>query len=62
MDNCGVDDYELSLLLEGLNRMKGFERLVYKNNVFLEDSLEAIKPILMHQSPRNLLQMRLINL
>ena len=42
MDNCGVDDGELSLLLDGLFKMHSFKRLIYKNNVFLEQSLQAI--------------------
>jgi len=42
LDNCGVDDHELALLLEGLLEMKNFEKLVYKNNVFSYESLQAI--------------------
>ena len=62
LDNCGVDDHELSLLLEGLTFMQGFKKFVYKNNVFLNESLDAIKPILVHRSPRDLQELRLVNL
>ena len=61
LDNCGVDDHELSLLLEGLTFMEGFKKFVYKNNVFLNESLEAIKPILQHRAPRDLQELRLVN-
>ena len=54
LDNCGVDDFELSLLLDGLNFMPDFKKFVYKNNVFLHNSLASIKPILEHRSPRDL--------
>jgi len=46
LDNCGVDDEELGLFLDGMTKMPDFRKFVYKNNVFLESSLEAIKPIL----------------
>lgn len=62
LDNCGVDDHELSLLLDGLLHMEGFQKFVYKNNVFLEESLEMLKPILKLKSPRDLQELRLVNL
>lgn len=33
-DNCGVDDTELAILLEGITALDGIESFVYKNNVF----------------------------
>ena len=62
LDNCGVDDFELSLLMPGLSRMKGFRRFVYKNNVFLDQSLLAIQPLLWRKQPNNLRELRLVNL
>jgi hypothetical protein len=61
LENCGIDDYELSLLLEGLLVMDNFETFVYKSNVFLDDGLRAIKPILIRSSPKNLQCLRLVN-
>ena len=62
LDNCGVDDYELSLLLKGLEQMPGFQKLVYKNNVFMDNSLSAIQPILLKRDPKHLVELRLANL
>lgn len=62
LENCGVDDHELALLLEGIFQMGGVQKLIYKNNVFLEESLEAIKPVLNKRSPHNLQELRLVNL
>ena len=62
LDNCGVDDHELSLLLEGLTEMAEFKKFVYKSNAFAEESLAAIMPVLDRRSPRDLQELRLVNL
>lgn len=41
--------------------MDGFEKLIYRNNVFLEKSLVAIKPILTRPGTSNLQELRLVN-
>ena len=46
LDNCGVDDGELASILVGLQSQKNFRVLYYKHNSFGEESLEALKPIL----------------
>jgi len=33
-DNCGIDDAELAILLEGLLALDGIDNFIYKNNVF----------------------------
>ena len=50
-DNCGIDDEELAILLEGLLALDGIEHFVYKNNVFLQEGFEAIKPLLLKPDP-----------
>ena len=60
-DNCGIDDDELALLLEGLIPMDCFKTFVYINNVFEYAAMEAIKPILLHKYPRELQELRLVN-
>ena len=60
-DNCGIDDDELALLLEGLIPMTCFKKFVYINNVFEYAAMEAIKPILLHKYPNELLELRLVN-
>ena len=54
LENCGVDDDELATLLVGLQKTREFKRFIYKNNVFQEESLLALKPILLKPSPHNL--------
>ena len=46
LNNCGVDDEELATMLEGLGKAKDFTKLYYKQNVFGEESLEALRPLL----------------
>ena len=46
LDNCGVDDHELSLLLKGLATTNLCKKFVYKKNEFHTESLQAIKPLL----------------
>lgn len=42
--------------------MPGFQKLVYKNNVFMDNSLSAIQPILLKRDPKHLVELRLANL
>lgn len=49
LDNCGIDDHELSLLLRGLAVTNQCRKFIYKNNQFLFQSLESIKPLLMFE-------------
>lgn len=53
-DNCGIDDEELAILLEGFMALPGIKSFTYKNNVFQHLGLEAIKPVLFRPDPRNL--------
>ena len=43
LDNCGIDDAELSLLLKGLMNMQHFRTFVYKNNSLMERGLDTLK-------------------
>ena len=54
LDNCGVDDDELSNLFIGFNSIDTFKKFYYKDNEFYAKSLNAIKPILVKTSPANL--------
>ena len=60
-DNCGIDDQELSLLLQGFTTMYRIVSFTYKNNVFLEQGLAAMKPVLLRADPINLQELRLAN-
>ncbi len=60
-DNCGIDDEELALLLGAFSQMKIFQNFIYKNNVFKEVSLEAMKELLQKRDPENLEELRLVN-
>lgn len=50
LDNCGIDDEEIGLMLDGLSVLNCFQTFVYKNNVFLDGGLEALKPLLIRPS------------
>ena len=39
LDNCGIDDHELSLMLRGLALSKECRKFIYKNNEFNFESL-----------------------
>lgn len=60
-DNCGIDDNELSILLEGCLEMQSLNHFVYKNNILMNQGLQALKPILLRPSPYNLKELRLVN-
>jgi len=60
-DNCGIDDEELAILLEGFMGLPGIKSFTYKNNVFQHLGLESIKPVLGRPDPRNLQELRLVN-
>ena len=47
LDNCGIDDEEFSLLIEGFCALQGLRLLFYKENVFGQASLDAIQPLLL---------------
>ena len=60
-DNCGIDDTELAILLDGFSICDDFSAFIYKNNVFKEQGLAALKPILIKPDPTQLLELRLVN-
>ena len=41
-DNCGIDDTEFAAILNGINKLKGFNKIVYRYNTFGKESLEVI--------------------
>lgn len=60
-ENCGIDDQEVEILLNGFGQLKNFEVFVYKQNVFMNLGLAAIKPLLVRPDPHNLLELKLVN-
>ena len=46
LDNCGVDDEEFSSLLKGFHALDDLKLLFYKENVFNELAVSAMKPLL----------------
>lgn len=61
LDNCGVDDGECAILLEGLVKLDCFHSFVYKNNVFADEALEALQPILLKPKGTNLRVIKFVN-
>jgi len=42
LSNCGIDDYEFSEILDGLNKLKDFKSIIYKQNAFHDLSMAKI--------------------
>ena len=38
-DNCGIDDGEFAQILKGLNNLKDFKKIIYRYNIFQNESL-----------------------
>jgi hypothetical protein len=60
-DNCGIDDQEFASILSGLAQLSDFKSIIYKRNVFDEDSLKAIVPLLHKRLPNHLEELRLVD-
>ena len=61
-DNCGIDDEEFAAILEGLNKLEDFKSITYKQNVFDQNSLDAIIPILQERKlPHHLEELQIID-
>lgn len=60
-ENCGLDDTELSILLEALSQLHDFKSIVYKQNVFGPQALEQIPKLLNRPIPFHLQELKLID-
>jgi len=60
-DNCGIDDGEMSNLLQAFSKLKDFKSIIYRFNDFNEDSLEFLKPMLVKNIPNHLQELRISN-
>ena len=60
-DNCGINDYEFSQILDGLSKLKDFKSIIYKLNTFGELSLAKLQPLLMKRLPNHLDEIRLVD-
>lgn len=61
LDNNGLADDLLALLLEGLVNQKHYKSLIIRNNTFGELSLAKLGPSLERRMPINVTELRLIN-
>lgn len=61
LENCGIDDNELARLFEGLSKQDNFRSFHYKQNQFLKNSLEALKPILAKSPPACLYELVMVS-
>ena len=59
LDNCGVDDQEFSAILGGIDTLKDFKKIIYRRNIFLQDSLEQMMKVLSHRIPNHLEELRI---
>ena len=60
-DNCGVDDEEFAAILWGLGQLNDFKSIIYKRNVFDQESLEAITPLMRKKLPNHLEELKIID-
>ena len=60
-DNCGIDDGEMSNLLQAFSKFKDFKSIIYRFNEFSECSMDGIRPILVKQFPNHLQELRISN-
>ena len=60
-DNCGIDDGEMSNLLQAFSKFKDFKSIIYRHNEFSDESMEGIRPILIKQFPNHLSELRISN-
>lgn len=60
-DNCGVDDEEFAAILKGCQKLKSFKKIVYRYNIFQQESMNALKPILTAKIPNHLEELRIEN-
>ena len=60
-DNCGIDDGEMSNLLQAFAKFKDFKSIIYRYNEFSDESMEGIRPILIKQFPNHLAELRISN-
>ena len=60
-DNCGIDDGEMSNLLQAFAKFKDFKSIIYRFNEFSDESMEGIRPILIKQFPNHLSELRISN-
>ena len=60
-DNCGIDDGEMSALLQAFSKFKDFKSIIYRFNEFSECSMDGIRSILVKQFPNHLQELRISN-
>jgi len=56
-----VDDEEFASMLIGIQPLKDFKKIIYRRNVFMQDSLDAMLPILQRKVPHHLEELRIEN-
>lgn len=59
LDNCGVDDGEFCSMLNGIYKLDGFKRLIYRRNTFQDKSLAILQNIVLKKIPNHLEELRI---
>lgn len=60
-DNCGIDDTEFASILEGIQKLQDFKKIIYKYNVFEGMSLHNLIPLFQRKIPNHLEELRIEN-
>jgi hypothetical protein len=62
LDDCGINDFQFSVILNAIAQEREFKKLVYKANEFGKYSLGFLTKILKKKIPNNLEELRLENI
>ena len=60
LENNGMSDHDLAQIIHGLSHLEELKRISIVNNIFLDESYEALAPILKRLVPNQLDNLRLI--
>lgn len=61
LDNCGVDDEEFAEMINGIEKLKDFKKIIYKRNRLSYKSIEGLKNIVARRIPNHLEVLRIEN-
>ena len=60
-DNCGIDDEEMSLMVQAFFKFKDFKSIIYRQNDLQENSVESLRHLLSKGIPYHLQELRISN-
>lgn len=61
LDNCGIDDEEFAEMIQGIQKLKDFKKIIYKRNRLSYKSIKGLKQIVARKIPNHLDVLRIEN-